>query len=270
MDNPLKFKLCSVRIFVRDIKRALQFYQNILGLILTADRADEGYLVFSAGPAASIIVESVSDDKAEEQVLVGRFTGVSLAVNNLFEAYHLMQQNGVPLAGPPEKEALGGTVLNVYDPDGNGLTLVQLPVGVNNEQHGISADDVNSKSVSIKPQSDIRESDPIVGGGAQSVDDVYEHAMDTMERIEQKIAQLEARVAAQQEVNRVRSSVDETNKRYTVEDIEEELAELKGLAGKNAKPKLVVTDVSETDRQLPAVIEEENDRLPAKMDNDLS
>ena len=61
----------------------MAFYRDALGLQLQADGSAHGYLVF-ANSGISIVVEKVpSDAPADEQLLMGRFTGVSFEVTDI-------------------------------------------------------------------------------------------------------------------------------------------------------------------------------------------
>ena len=97
-------ELQAVRIFVKDMNAAIQFYEEKLGLIIKANDSEFGYCVFSAGNT-DLVVETVSNDAPEEdQVLVGRFTGVSFTVKDAETKYHELAELGVPFSGKPEKQ----------------------------------------------------------------------------------------------------------------------------------------------------------------------
>lgn len=71
-------KISGVRVFVRDLSEARRFYAELLDLALKHDGSQFGYCVFEAG-GIDLIVEVVpSHAPAEDQALVGRFTGLSL------------------------------------------------------------------------------------------------------------------------------------------------------------------------------------------------
>jgi len=75
-------ELNSVRVFVRDLESAMQFYSEKLGLAIKADGSPYGYCVFKAG-RTELVVETVADDAPEEErALVGRFTGLSFTVQD--------------------------------------------------------------------------------------------------------------------------------------------------------------------------------------------
>lgn len=119
--------LSAARVFVRDIESAKRFYAQSLGLPLKADGSSHGYCVFDAG-GADLVVESVpADAPPDDQSLVGRFTGLSFAVDDIISRHLALQARGVPFSGPPERQFWGGTIATLQDPAGNGLQLVQLP-----------------------------------------------------------------------------------------------------------------------------------------------
>jgi len=70
-----------------------------------------------------LIVEAVLPG-SEESHLVGRFVGVSLAVEDIDLVYDSLSLAGVPFDGRPEKQPWGGTLAHFKDPAGNTLTLL--------------------------------------------------------------------------------------------------------------------------------------------------
>jgi len=117
--------LSTARLFVRDMAVAKHFYADTLGLRLVAGNLEHGYAVFNAG-SLQLVVESVSDDAPdEEQILVGRFTGLSFAVPDVQQTYRSLVAAGVQFTGEPEKQFWGGTLATFKDPAGNELQVVQ-------------------------------------------------------------------------------------------------------------------------------------------------
>lgn len=115
----------TVRIFTDDLTRAVMFYRDTLDM--TPAVTDELIAVFDTG-SVKLMIEAVDpDDAVEEDELVGRFTGVTFAVNNIRAAYKAMSDKGVRFDGRPEIQPWGGALAHFFDPDGNVLTLVQYP-----------------------------------------------------------------------------------------------------------------------------------------------
>jgi predicted enzyme related to lactoylglutathione lyase len=121
-------QLRTARIFVRDLPGASRFYGDMLGLPLKADGSRQGYCVFDAG-AMSLVVEQVDESApAQDQALVGRFTGLSFDVADLQSKFSELSTLGVAFTGPPEQQDWGGILATLRDPAGNELQLVQQPV----------------------------------------------------------------------------------------------------------------------------------------------
>ena len=119
----MNYKLSNVRVFVTDWHRAISFYTEILGMAV-AHRSDEmGWAQMDTGEA-HLALERVDASDPESRELVGRFVGVSLQVADIFATYTLLTTRGVEFVGPPEKQAWGGVLAHLRDPDGNVLTLV--------------------------------------------------------------------------------------------------------------------------------------------------
>lgn len=97
-------KLSGARLFVRDLFAAREFYAVALGLKLKDDGLQFGYCVFDAGEI-DLVVESVpTDAPAEDQALVGRFTGLSFAVADIMAEHSRLLGSGVHFTGAPEKQ----------------------------------------------------------------------------------------------------------------------------------------------------------------------
>jgi catechol 2,3-dioxygenase-like lactoylglutathione lyase family enzyme len=122
-------KLSTARIFVRDLDAARSFYRDKLGLALRAHSAEHGYCVFETG-GAQLVVEVVPKEAlADEQILVGRFTGLSFAVEDIAAAHKHLVSLDVSFTGAPERQTWGGILATFRDPAGNELQLVQSKAG---------------------------------------------------------------------------------------------------------------------------------------------
>ncbi len=120
-------KASAFRLFVHDLAAARQFYTQQLGLPLRAENMAQGWLAFEVG-GPQLVVERVDPDAPEdEQVLVGRFTGLSLAVDDIQAACARMRAAGVHFNEAPERQAWGGWLATFEDPSGNSLQLVEHP-----------------------------------------------------------------------------------------------------------------------------------------------
>jgi predicted enzyme related to lactoylglutathione lyase len=120
-------RLAAVRLHVHRLDRALEFYGQRLGLPLKVDGRPLGWCVFALD-GVDLVVEAVASDAPEdEQALVGRPTGLSLAVADVRAEQDRLAARGVPFVGAPELQAWGGWLGTFEDPDGNQLQLVQYP-----------------------------------------------------------------------------------------------------------------------------------------------
>jgi uncharacterized glyoxalase superfamily protein PhnB len=85
--------------------------------------------VFSLG-TTDLVVESVNgDDPAEDRALAGRFTGLSLAVDDVRATHARLAAAGVRFTGTPEAQSWGGTLATFEDPSGNQWQIVEYPKG---------------------------------------------------------------------------------------------------------------------------------------------
>jgi len=120
-------KLSAIRVFVRRLPEAKAFYSEILGLPLKLDGGQFGFCQFDAG-AADLLVEVIKpEEPADEQALVGRFTGIAFDVADIEREYQRLASLGVMFTGKPEKQFWGGVMATFKDPAGNELQIVQRP-----------------------------------------------------------------------------------------------------------------------------------------------
>jgi catechol 2,3-dioxygenase-like lactoylglutathione lyase family enzyme len=124
----LGYRLLLVRIFVRDFERAVRFYTETLGMKLS-HRSDElGWAQLTTGGAELALERDRGEgEDGHDEDLVGRFVGISLAVENIMETYETLRARGVEFLRPPAKMPWGGVLAHFRDPDGNVLTLVGAP-----------------------------------------------------------------------------------------------------------------------------------------------
>ena len=120
-------ELNTARVFVKDIEAARHFYEQKLGLPLTADGSEHGYCVFKAGSTALVVEKVAKDAPEEDQVLVGRFTGLSFSVPDVVAKHRELVAAGVAFSGTPERQPWGGILATLLDPSGNALQVVQYP-----------------------------------------------------------------------------------------------------------------------------------------------
>ena len=73
-------QLRTARIFVRDLPGASRFYEEQLGLPLTSPRSEGSFRVFYAGPMSLVVEHVYADAPAEDNAIIGRFTGLSFHV----------------------------------------------------------------------------------------------------------------------------------------------------------------------------------------------
>jgi len=117
--------IASIRVFVFDLEAARKFYEETLGL---AGRSDgEDYSTFTLGDVR-LIMEPV-EPTSDYALLVGRFTGFSFEVADVYAAYENLRERGVVFLDPPELQPWGGILAHFEDPDENILTIVQEPAG---------------------------------------------------------------------------------------------------------------------------------------------
>lgn len=115
-------KIAYINIFVSDLDRAINFYQNILGLTLNMSEENFGYASFNAGP----ISLGLAVPEFDQRHLIGGHTGIGLAVSDLNKEYQALRKQEVKFSMPPTKQPWGGFMALLEDPDSNSFYLDQI------------------------------------------------------------------------------------------------------------------------------------------------
>jgi lactoylglutathione lyase len=120
--------LHSFAIFVSDLERARAFYEDALGLPV-GKAGSFGFELLDDPPHIGIHPAAHPD----AQALVGRHTGITLAVPSLLEFCSRLGELGVRFVAEPTQQSFGVMAM-VADPDGNVLALWEDNVSEQEEQ----------------------------------------------------------------------------------------------------------------------------------------
>lgn len=115
-------RIAYVNVFVSDLELALEFYEGALRLELEHKAPEHGYASLSAGPVRLGLAVAGAD----QQELVGRHTGVGLAVSDLEGEHARLAGRGVVFPMPPTRQPWGGFMALAADPDGNVFYLDEI------------------------------------------------------------------------------------------------------------------------------------------------
>jgi predicted enzyme related to lactoylglutathione lyase len=115
---------------LRDFERAVRFYSETLGMKLSIRNDQVGWAQLQLeGADLALELDRGERDDGDDEDMVGRFVGVSLAVNDIEQTYRSLRKRGVDFVAPPERMPWGGILAHFRDPDRNVLTLVASPRG---------------------------------------------------------------------------------------------------------------------------------------------
>jgi predicted enzyme related to lactoylglutathione lyase len=115
---------------LRDFERAVRFYSETLGMKLSIRNDQVGWAQLQLeGADLALELDRGERDDGDDDDMVGRFVGVSLAVNDIEQTYRSLRKRGVDFVAPPERMPWGGILAHFRDPDRNVLTLVGSPRG---------------------------------------------------------------------------------------------------------------------------------------------
>ncbi len=116
--------LDSVYYFVSDMKRAVDFYKNVLGLEIMIQDESWTSIALNGGVRLGLHIAKQNEFTPSSQNRSG--ATVSLNVDNIDDAYAFFKSKGVKFVGQISKNPWGNHVAFV-DPDGNLLELRQRP-----------------------------------------------------------------------------------------------------------------------------------------------
>ena len=114
----MPIRLWYTTVYVVDFAAAVDFYANTLGLPLKMREDQFGYAAFDTG-AAQFSLAAVDPKDENTPALIGRHTGLGLAVDDLQASYEELSAKGVEFPMPPTKQPWGGTIAMFQDPEGN-------------------------------------------------------------------------------------------------------------------------------------------------------
>lgn len=117
-------QLLHAGILVEDVRRALAFYQDILGLQIDASRPDLGYpgaWLWVGQQQIHLLQLSNPDPTEGRPAHGGRDRHLALAVSDIETLRHALNVAGVPYT----LSKSGRKALFCRDPDGNALEFVQ-------------------------------------------------------------------------------------------------------------------------------------------------
>jgi len=106
-----------IRLRVRDLEAAKNFYGNTLKLNLVA--ADAQMAIFDTGQAKLVVEQGAATPSSAVEL--------GFTVASLEAAVAAAIAADVKILAPPATEAWGGRVAEIADPDGNRLSLIQYP-----------------------------------------------------------------------------------------------------------------------------------------------
>lgn len=118
----------SFAIFVSDIDRAATFYEETLGLVLSA-RGSFGLQFFEQPP--HLTVHPAAHESAKS--MVGRDTGITLRSDDLLGFCNVLSEKGVTFLSEPTQQGFGIMAM-IADPDGNVIAIWEDNVSPEDEE----------------------------------------------------------------------------------------------------------------------------------------
>jgi lactoylglutathione lyase len=120
---PVKFDGYLTVLFVSDIQRARDFYENVVGL--DYEHSDDNSVGFSMGPDSLLLINHTAADDLLSPAEVdhdgrhGARSVVVTAVDDVDALYEELRSKGVEFIRIPEDRRWGMRTAHFKDPDGN-------------------------------------------------------------------------------------------------------------------------------------------------------
>jgi len=112
-------RIWDITLTVKDLKKAINFYQNVLGLQKKYEFND--YAGFDCGGVELGLKTWGELEKPRKGEPV-----INFLVDNVDEAHKILQNNGVKIIEGPKETLWGSRILLIADPDGNLLQLTEI------------------------------------------------------------------------------------------------------------------------------------------------
>jgi len=113
--------ISPIILFVKDFKKSLRFYRNILGLKLESmDSPDEEFATFRIGDLVFAIHGGYKGKR-------GGPINIHFVVEDIHSAVKKLRTRGVKFIGSIERMPWGAYQTTFVDPDGNQLDIMQHP-----------------------------------------------------------------------------------------------------------------------------------------------
>jgi len=113
VSEPVIERINNITFPVKDLKRAVNFYENVLGLKKTDEWPN--YATFDVG---GVEIGLDPDPKAELQIFI--------RVDDVDKAYSNFKEKGAKFLTEPKDQYWGGRTAVFADPDGNKFILVSF------------------------------------------------------------------------------------------------------------------------------------------------
>jgi len=120
------FRVGWVQVFVSDMDRSVEFYDNSVGIGVRTRTPEFPEFVELATEGTILALNRVGD---EQRHLMGRDTGITLTVPDIEAVYRSLSSKGVRFSRPPAREPWGAIMTSFFDPDGNEISVLEMPQG---------------------------------------------------------------------------------------------------------------------------------------------
>ena len=111
-------RINNITFAVSDLKQAISFYENVLGLKKTAEWTS--YVTFDVGGTDLAFEPGGKKGRKEEA------PDVFMLVDDVDDAYRKLKEKGVKFAAEPKDQYWGGRTAAFLDPDENVFILVHF------------------------------------------------------------------------------------------------------------------------------------------------
>jgi catechol 2,3-dioxygenase-like lactoylglutathione lyase family enzyme len=118
-------KIGQVWVPVSDLPQAVELYTEVLGLKMSADHRDKGYVELATSDDGAVLVLYLARPNDEEQP--GIRTGIVFQTDSIYGFHKVLVDEGIEFTLKPQRDRNGRLIARFTDDDGNEFEVLDSP-----------------------------------------------------------------------------------------------------------------------------------------------
>lgn len=125
----MKFRVCAFQIFVSNVEKAKQWYQEKLGFGVIEELPEYKFVLMEFDGIEFDLIEpnpSLGEEWEKLKEEIGKFTGIVFETDDIENVVKNLEKRGVKFVELPEEKAWGEIRARFMDLDGNVFEILQV------------------------------------------------------------------------------------------------------------------------------------------------